>query len=176
MELINIKCPNCGANLDVNQELEEFVCNYCGTKSLIDDEGAKITRIENAKLQARKNNYEQDMYEKREENKTEWKEVGRVWLILLLVFVGIFIVAEVSSYFGPKNPSLSDYNSLIIGMTYGECKEILGTDGHLVLEEKNVSKYVWYDIYCSDEEDCDIIIELNFENDKLISRKETNLK
>lgn len=176
MELVKVKCPECGANLEVNQELDEILCNYCGTKVLIDDEAAKITRIEKAKLQSRKNIYEQEMHEKREKNKAQWKEAGRAWLVVLILFGVMAIIGIIASLVGPKNPSLSDYNSLSVGMSYSECKEILGTEGHLISEDTNTSKYVWYDVYCSDEEECETIIELNFENGKLVSRSEKGLK
>ena len=32
MELINLKCPQCGANLQVNGSLSQVFCNYCGAK------------------------------------------------------------------------------------------------------------------------------------------------
>ena len=37
MKLVVIKCPNCHADVEVNKELEEAVCNYCGNKFLIED-------------------------------------------------------------------------------------------------------------------------------------------
>ena len=38
MKLINLKCPNCNADIQVNEELEKAVCNYCGTSFIIEDE------------------------------------------------------------------------------------------------------------------------------------------
>lgn len=40
MKLVNLKCPNCQANVEVNGDFEEAVCNYCGTKFLVEDENA----------------------------------------------------------------------------------------------------------------------------------------
>ena len=175
MKLIRIKCPGCGANLEVNQELDKVMCNYCGTQVLIDDEASKIVRIEKAKLESRKNNYEQYMREKKDKNKEEWREIGRGWLIVLFLFGVLAVIGLVCSLFTPKNPSLSDYNSLKLGMTYSECRNILGSDGHLISEENNNSKYVWYDRKCSDEE-CEVIIELDFADEKLVSRNEVGLE
>ena len=36
MKLITLTCPKCGAQMEVNPELEAIICNYCGNKMLID--------------------------------------------------------------------------------------------------------------------------------------------
>lgn len=38
MKLITLTCPKCGAQMEVNPELEAIICNYCGNKMLIDRE------------------------------------------------------------------------------------------------------------------------------------------
>ena len=38
MKLINMSCPNCGAALQVNPELKQAQCNYCGNLFYMDDE------------------------------------------------------------------------------------------------------------------------------------------
>lgn len=38
MKLITLTCPKCGAQMEVNPELEAIICNYCGNKILIDRE------------------------------------------------------------------------------------------------------------------------------------------
>ena len=38
MKLIDLKCPNCSANVKVNEDLENAVCNYCGTSFKVYDE------------------------------------------------------------------------------------------------------------------------------------------
>lgn len=37
MKLIPAKCPSCGANIEVNKDLEKAICQYCGTTILIQD-------------------------------------------------------------------------------------------------------------------------------------------
>ncbi len=41
MKLSPAKCPNCGANIEVNENLEKAICQYCGTIVLIQDAIAK---------------------------------------------------------------------------------------------------------------------------------------
>lgn len=45
MKLIKLKCSNCGANLEVNGELKNIFCNYCGQNYVLDDETVKIEHI-----------------------------------------------------------------------------------------------------------------------------------
>ena len=42
MKIVNAKCPNCGANLDIPKETERVKCEYCNQNLLIDDEKIKI--------------------------------------------------------------------------------------------------------------------------------------
>ena len=36
------KCPQCGADIEVNPSLEKTICQYCGTTILIQDAVQKI--------------------------------------------------------------------------------------------------------------------------------------
>ena len=38
MKLVNIKCPNCGSNLEIDAEAKQAFCTYCGSKLHVDDE------------------------------------------------------------------------------------------------------------------------------------------
>ena len=37
MPMISLKCPNCGAALDVNDSLEKIQCNYCGNVCILSE-------------------------------------------------------------------------------------------------------------------------------------------
>ena len=37
MKLTPAKCPSCGANIEVNENLEKTICQYCGTTVLIEE-------------------------------------------------------------------------------------------------------------------------------------------
>ena len=98
MELVDLKCKHCGATMKVNSELDEIICNYCGTKILIDDEASNLKRVEDAKLDARKKNHEQDLkeYEDKqslEEKAKEKKTKSRMfkWSIFLSIFTAMLI-------------------------------------------------------------------------------------
>ncbi len=46
MKLITLECPNCNASLQVNEELSEAQCNYCGKHFVIDSEMLRNARKE----------------------------------------------------------------------------------------------------------------------------------
>ncbi len=43
MKLVELNCPSCGAQMQVNVELKSCTCNFCGKQMIIDDE---IRRVE----------------------------------------------------------------------------------------------------------------------------------
>ena len=42
MKLIKMTCPNCKSNLEVDSDKYEFICDYCRTPILLDDEIVKV--------------------------------------------------------------------------------------------------------------------------------------
>jgi len=42
MKLVELSCPSCGAQMQVNTELKSCTCNFCGKQMIIDDEIRKI--------------------------------------------------------------------------------------------------------------------------------------
>ena len=45
VSLISIKCPECGASLEIDRERKECFCSYCGNKLIIDDGSRTITHV-----------------------------------------------------------------------------------------------------------------------------------
>lgn len=43
--ILNLKCPNCGGELQVQSDREFCFCQYCGTKILLSDENKKTINI-----------------------------------------------------------------------------------------------------------------------------------
>lgn len=51
VKFISIKCPECGAKLDVEEGRKEFFCTYCGTKIIMQNDNEYIYRkIDEAKI------------------------------------------------------------------------------------------------------------------------------
>ena len=42
MKLITLSCPKCSAQLQINEQLNHAICNYCGYHFLVDDEAKRI--------------------------------------------------------------------------------------------------------------------------------------
>lgn len=96
MEIIAYKCPQCGANLEIEQGRKEVFCSFCGTKLFIDDE-TRTMRIENnininntirytndAEVIREKNKLEMKKIEQENENKSFVISMVMLFLLLLL--------------------------------------------------------------------------------------------
>ena len=189
MKLIELKCDKCGARLEVNSELNEIICNYCGNKMIIDDDATRLERVEEKKLNSRKKNHEQSIKEeldklelkrikKKEEFKMEHKPIIIIWCIISGLSVIALIILSITSMIHPKVPSLSNYNKIEFGMSYIECRNILKVEGHRTKEDGENTTYEWYDPDCEDGifHKCGWIVRLKFKNDKLVEREEDGLK
>lgn len=51
MKLLQMKCPNCNADLQIDDGLESFFCQYCGTKIILEGQSDAAIRAK-AKLKA----------------------------------------------------------------------------------------------------------------------------
>ena len=99
MNLIKLKCENCGAKLEVNEDLDEIVCNYCGSKILIDDDASELRRIEDVKLDARKKNYEQSIKERNDLEGIKYQEKfknGKLKIIIIIFLIIILLFTFVA--------------------------------------------------------------------------------
>lgn len=61
MELIKIKCENCGASLEVDKNVQTLSCPYCKSKVLINDSVSKVDRFLNSLTNATKRIQEQSL-------------------------------------------------------------------------------------------------------------------
>ena len=51
MKLVSIKCPECSANLDVEEGRKHIYCSYCGAEIMLENENEKVYRkIDDARL------------------------------------------------------------------------------------------------------------------------------
>lgn len=44
MEFVQMKCPNCNADLDVENSLDTFYCKYCGTKIMLEGQSRHVVK------------------------------------------------------------------------------------------------------------------------------------
>ena len=85
MKLVELKCKNCHAKLEINPELNEYTCKYCDASFKVDDE------IKHIKL----DDMEQKGYEfemgriraQRENQKKQYKKKNIFWLVMAWIFL-----------------------------------------------------------------------------------------
>ena len=100
--LLKLKCPNCNADLSFKEERENYFCEYCGTKLLLDNDNefiykhideAQIKRAEVEKLVKLK---ELELKEKEMEQK---RLINKIMLIISLILgigaILFFILAKI---------------------------------------------------------------------------------
>ena len=96
MKLINCRCSNCGAEMQVDAERKQVFCSYCGAKLIVDNESINITnrvideaRLKEAEVRLRELEYAHDR-EMREE--TLRLEQRRIFRISLMIYLGALFI------------------------------------------------------------------------------------
>lgn len=97
MEFVQMKCPNCSADLEVEDGIDSFYCKYCGTKILVEGQSkhvvnakAKIRMMD--KLGDMQKEYHRDRAEREERqrkdsNKAMLMAVAILAVLLLLMYL-----------------------------------------------------------------------------------------
>lgn len=96
MKVVKLKCPECNAILEVNSDLDNITCNYCGAKVTIEDENESktervIRRLGN-ELKKSRSYYSSDEYKERlkiryEQSKKAFKQLGIIFGIMILIMI-----------------------------------------------------------------------------------------
>lgn len=94
MNMIGIKCPHCGADLKINDELDMFYCNFCGGQIFMDglsdaayDSRTKIKGMKHEEIMLdKKYKYEKYLAESKQ---TEERRKGKIALIIV---IALFII------------------------------------------------------------------------------------
>lgn len=90
MKLVNLKCPECGAQLKVDPNREFVYCEYCGTKILLDKEERISRTIDEASI--RKTEAEEKIQiQKIKANRQETMFLCIFALILMAMMIFILI-------------------------------------------------------------------------------------
>ena len=91
MKLINLRCKNCGAELQLDAEKKQAFCSYCGTRLLLDDESINITnrfvdeaRVKEAEVRLKELEYEHERELREEMLRQEQKKSHRLSLMVYL--------------------------------------------------------------------------------------------
>lgn len=98
VKIISLKCPECGADISIEEGHKQCFCQYCGAKILIDD-GSTIhtyrkvdeARIKEAEVDKLIRLKELEIKQKEAERKGKIK-ILKIKAVLLLVFTGAIVI------------------------------------------------------------------------------------
>lgn len=95
MELVALKCPKCGGELEVHEGQKKTFCKYCGSQILLDDGNRIINVIDEARLKEIKLNKEVSDFDQKlrdEETSGRYKNASQKqgWIIACIVLHVIF--------------------------------------------------------------------------------------
>ncbi len=98
MNTYTLKCPNCDGNLEVEDSLDTFFCQYCGCKIIIDGQSdaayrakARIKGMEHDEQMADKK-YEHERYKIDQKNKHEHSKIKVDIIIAVACVVGFLVL------------------------------------------------------------------------------------
>ena len=110
MKLISVKCPSCGSNLKIKNNVSKMKCEYCGANVILDDEVVKVKHIidgqiseeqefRNAETKLNKFKKYNESYEEYLKLSKKYVDRDDVWLGLLRSFTQDFTYKHPSEYF-----------------------------------------------------------------------------
>ena len=126
MKLITLTCPKCGAQMEVNPELEAIICNYCGNKMLIDRE---VVEQEQGRLKAQQEEQQKRIREEEKEarkNEILYQRKKREEIILSYgkdirnISIGLMIIAILISVilFGKLDGTIDKAMGVVSGLVH----------------------------------------------------------
>lgn len=94
MEFVQMKCPNCNADLEVEDSIDSFYCKYCGTKILVEGQSKHVINAK-AKIQMmnKLGGMQKEFHralEERARRKAEEKKKAAIWIIGIMLFLFAF--------------------------------------------------------------------------------------
>lgn len=104
MEVVTVRCPNCNANLDIENRIDSFYCKYCGTRIILSGQSDTAIKVKSvnqlvnrfldqreAYLKTRAEEEAKDAEFRRMQQEKEDKRLARI-IIGSLIVVAICIV------------------------------------------------------------------------------------
>ena len=96
LNLISVKCPDCGASLSIEEGRKQAFCTYCGAKVLIQNSNEHIYRtIDEAEIAKQEKERELALKEKEirlREIEAESEHDKRGTKMILAIFGGLFLL------------------------------------------------------------------------------------
>lgn len=109
IRFVSVKCPECGAALDIEEGRKQIFCSYCGTKVMIENENEHIYRnIDEARIRQAETDREVQL-KKMEiiERKRAAAEKAKKTRLQLMILVGIGTLVFLGIGFSADNYGLA---------------------------------------------------------------------
>ena len=126
VKLIPVKCPECGATLNIEENRTQAFCSYCGAKVLIHNDNEftyrhiDVADLERAETERTVKLKEMELVEKSQHNQEKTKKIVGIAALSMLVF-GVFMVAFGHIFGGSDSTrfTLPGLYSILGGMIVG---------------------------------------------------------
>ena len=104
MELITLKCPNCNADIEVENGVDTFYCKYCGYKIILDgqSDAAINAKVRMKEMESNERIIKEQMHFESEATKEKNKTGFKVLSILLGVMFFCVVMCAVLGIMGDK--------------------------------------------------------------------------
>ena len=140
MKKITLNCPQCGANLEIADDIDTFFCTYCGTKIATGD----IARI-NAQLRVKEMEHEERTKEK--DDRTYKQTMLGLVAFILILFGMMFALGIYSDRRDDKlaqqnvgKIKIDTNNTALSGENYKDVENILSDKGFTNVETVEMEK------------------------------------
>lgn len=126
IKFVSVKCPECGATLDVEEGRKQLFCSYCGTKVMIDNDNEYIYRhIDEAGIkQAEADKLIRLKELELEEKENEKSRKGRY--LAFAIAGGLAAIGALSEFIVPEN--LFGMGAIVVAMWIALFAVINGDD------------------------------------------------
>lgn len=116
VKLIAVKCPECGANLQIEEGREQVFCSYCGTKIIITNDNEYIYRhIDEAEIkQAETERIVELKKLEMEEKQRDFAEKTHSFKVKLSLLLGVIVLLSYGIGFSTHQMGLTIIGSLSV--------------------------------------------------------------
>ena len=100
MNILQIKCPSCGATLEAENNIDTFFCKYCGTKIIVADQNEETIKAK-AKIKSEEQQIKHQEFKLQHESKERSKTFKRnlvIAAIVIVVLAAIIIALAISNH------------------------------------------------------------------------------
>ena len=104
MNLVTLKCPNCGADIEIENGIDTFYCKYCGYKIILDgqSDAAINAKVRLKEVESNERIKKEKLHLKYEEKKRADKEANKVGIVALILFAAVFLICFSVIFLGNK--------------------------------------------------------------------------